>query len=44
MSQVIVLTVAAALFGMLSTWGRPTRPSAVPALMAASRKSAATAL
>jgi len=41
MSQVIVLTVAAALFGMLWKWGRPNRPSAVPELMAAKVKSAA---
>jgi hypothetical protein len=41
MSQVIVLTVAAALFGVLSKWGRPNRPSATPELMAAKVKSAA---
>jgi hypothetical protein len=41
MSQVIVLTVAAALVGMLSKWGRRNRPSAVPELMAAEVKSAA---
>jgi hypothetical protein len=41
MRQVIVLTVAAALFGMLSKWARRNRPSAVPELMPAQVKSAA---